>query len=143
MAVNISLCKVNTEEKTMPLTLNAIGQVSLTVDDVDVAEKFYVDTLGLRKLFRFGTLLFLDCAGLRLLVEPSQPFTPKSSVLYFRVADISLASRTLRDRGVTFVDEPHLIAPMEDHDLWMTFFKDPAGNLHGLMQEAPKGYSPS
>jgi hypothetical protein len=29
---------------------------------------------------------------------------------------------------------------MEDHDLWMVFFKDPAGNLHALMQEAPKGW---
>jgi methylmalonyl-CoA/ethylmalonyl-CoA epimerase len=31
---------------------------------------------------------------------------------------------------------------MEDHDLWMTFFKDPAGNTLALMQEAPKGYKP-
>jgi len=29
---------------------------------------------------------------------------------------------------------------MPDHDLWMTFFKDPAGNLLALMLEAPKGY---
>jgi hypothetical protein len=35
-----------------------------------------------------------------------------------------------------------LIAPMEDHDLWMTFFKDPCGNTMALMQEAPKGYRP-
>jgi hypothetical protein len=46
--------------------------------------------------------------------------------------------RELEAKGVSFIDKPHLIAPMEDHDLWMTFFKDPAGTL-ALMQEAPKG----
>jgi methylmalonyl-CoA/ethylmalonyl-CoA epimerase len=31
---------------------------------------------------------------------------------------------------------------MEDHDLWMAFFRDPDGHLMALMQEAPKGYQP-
>ena len=31
---------------------------------------------------------------------------------------------------------------MEDHDLWMAFFKDPAGNTSALMNEVPKGYTP-
>jgi methylmalonyl-CoA/ethylmalonyl-CoA epimerase len=31
---------------------------------------------------------------------------------------------------------------MDDHDLWMAFFKDPDGHTLALMQEAPKGYSP-
>jgi methylmalonyl-CoA/ethylmalonyl-CoA epimerase len=128
----------------MPFGLNAVGQVSLTVDDIEAAEKFYVTALNLKKLFRFGNLLFVDCAGLRVLIEPSneKPFTPKSSTLYFRVPDLTVAVRELRRNGVEFLDHPHLIAPMEDHDLWMTFFKDPAGNIHGLMQEAPKGYKP-
>src|SRR5688572_3144804 len=121
----------------MPFGLNVVGQVSLTVDDIEAAEKFYVEGLKLRKLYRFGNLLFLDCAGLRLFIEASneKPFVPKSSVLYFRVPDLTIAVGQLRHNGVDFVDQPHLIAPMEDHDLWMTFFKDPAGNLHGLMQE--------
>jgi methylmalonyl-CoA/ethylmalonyl-CoA epimerase len=129
----------------MSIALHAIGQVSLTVDDTDVAERFYADTLGLRKLFRFGDLAFFDCGGVRLFVEKSarQPFQPASSVLYFRTPDIALTFRHLAGRGVVFVDQPHLIAPMEDHDLWMTFFKDPAGNLLALMQEAPKGYQPN
>ncbi len=125
--------------------LNQIGQISLTVDDVDAAESFYSETLGLRKLFRFGTLLFYDCAGVRVMIDKSrtEPFVPSSSVLYFRVPDISIAVRTLKAKGVSFVDTPHLVAPLEDHDLWMTFFKDPAGNLHALMNEAPKGPQPA
>jgi methylmalonyl-CoA/ethylmalonyl-CoA epimerase len=122
--------------------LNQIGQIAVTVNDADAAERFYSETLGLRKLFRFGNLIFFDCAGVRLLVEKSdqEPFKPSSSVLYFRTPDIVVAVRDLKSKGVSFVDTPHLIAPMPDHDLWMTFFKDPAGNLLALMLEAPKGY---
>jgi methylmalonyl-CoA/ethylmalonyl-CoA epimerase len=32
---------------------------------------------------------------------------------------------------------------MPDHDLWMTFFKDPDGHMLALMMEAPKGYAPA
>jgi methylmalonyl-CoA/ethylmalonyl-CoA epimerase len=125
------------------IALNQIGQIAITVDDVDAAERFYSEALGLRKLFRFGDLVFFDC-GVRLMVEKDsqQPFTPKSSPLYFKTPDITVAVQALKSRGVEFVDTPHLIAPMADHDLWMTFFKDPAGNLLALMHEAPKGYKP-
>ena len=128
----------------MTISLNQLGQVSLSVDDVDAAERFYSECLGLRKLYRFGDLVFFDCAGVRLLIEKSteRPL-PKSSVLYFRTPDITVTRKALEQRGATFVDTPHCIAPMADHDLWMTFFKDPAGNLLGLMQEAPKGYRPA
>lgn len=128
----------------MAIALNQLGQLSLSVRDVDQAEHFYGEKLGLRKLFRFGNLLFFDLAGVRLLIE--QPENPEgvagNSVLYFRVADIALVCRELKARGVIFSGEPHLIAPMEDHDLWMAFFADPEGNILALMQEAPKGYAP-
>ena len=126
----------------MPITLNQIGQIGLPVDDVDKAEQFYAQTIGLRKLYRYGNLLFFDCAGVRLLLEKTEarPFTPSGSVIYFRTPDISVTMKELLARGVEFSDQPHLIAAMEDHDLWMVFFKDPAGNTLALMQEAPKGY---
>lgn len=128
----------------MAISLNQIGQIALIVDDIDKAEQFYEQTLGLRKLYRYGDLAFFDCASVRLLVEKSnvQPI-PGNSVVYFRTADIGLTTKALQSRGVNFVDTPHLIAPMEDHDLWMVFFKDPSGNLLALMQEAPKGYTPA
>jgi len=44
--------------------------------------------------------------------------------------------------GATFSSDPHLIARMDDHDLWMAFFSDPDGHTLALMQEAPKGWSP-
>jgi methylmalonyl-CoA/ethylmalonyl-CoA epimerase len=128
----------------MLLDIHHIGQIALPVTDVDRAEAFYRTALGLRHLYRFGDLTFFDCAGVRLMLEKTDDpaSAPRSSVIYFRCADIALAVRELRARGVTFDDTPHLIARMDDHDLWMSFFRDPDGHTLALMQEAPKSYQP-
>lgn len=126
------------------MQLNQIGQIARTVSDVDAAEKFYGELLGLRKLYRYGDLVFYDCAGVRLMLskpENGEPVQPGGAI-YFKVADLFHAVAELKSRGAAFVDTPHLIAPMPDHDLWMTFVKDPDGSLVGLMMEAPKGFAP-
>lgn len=128
----------------MAFSLGPVGQIALNVADADRAEAFYGDVLGLKRLFRFGGLVFFDCAGLRLLLDEQPADAPKlGGPVYFRVADIALARRELEGRGVVFVDQIHLIAPMEDHDLWMTFFRDPDEHMLALMMEAPKGWTPS
>jgi methylmalonyl-CoA/ethylmalonyl-CoA epimerase len=117
--------------------LDQIGQIAVTVDDIARAVAFYRDTLGMRFLFQFGKLAFFDCSGVRLLVEvPEDPaFRRHSSVVYYKVADIQAAFETLSSRGVAFIDEPHIIARMPDHVLWMTFFRDPDENVLALMSE--------
>jgi methylmalonyl-CoA/ethylmalonyl-CoA epimerase len=125
--------------------LNRIGQIALAVRDVDRAETFYRDVLGLRHLYRYGDLTFFDCAGVRLLLEKARdPDTAQyGAPIYFICHDVALAVTELERRGVVFDGPPHLIAPMDDHDLWMAFFTDPDGHILALMQEAPKGYAPS
>jgi methylmalonyl-CoA/ethylmalonyl-CoA epimerase len=128
----------------MFLNLNHIGQIALPVLDTDRAEAFYENVIGLRKLYRFGDLSFFDCAGVRLLLDKATnpgEFQPQGCI-YFRCADIALTVAELERRGVTFTHPPHRIAPMDDHDLWMAFFKDPDGHTLAVMQEAPKGYQP-
>ncbi len=56
----------------MALNLNHIGQIALPVIDVDRAEAFYENVIGLRKLYRFGDLSFFDCAGVRLLLDKTK-----------------------------------------------------------------------
>ena len=129
----------------MLLNLSQIGQIALPVIDVDRSEAFYGDVIGLRKLYRFGNLSFFDCAGVRLLLDKAKDptsFAPQG-VIYFRCADIALTVAELERRVIAFVYRPQLIAKMDDHDLWMAFFKDPDGHLLAVMQEAPKGYAPS
>jgi methylmalonyl-CoA/ethylmalonyl-CoA epimerase len=41
----------------------------------------------------------------------------------------------LKDKGARFDDDPHLIAKMPDHELWMAFFKDPDRHQLALMEE--------
>ena len=120
---------------TTPVT--SIGQISIRVHDIDRAVAFYRDALGLDFLFDAGPLAFLTCGDVRLMLTTpeSDEFDHPSSTLYFSVDDIEAARAQLVERGVPFDDEPHLIARMSDHELWMTFFRDPDRNLHGLMSE--------
>jgi catechol 2,3-dioxygenase-like lactoylglutathione lyase family enzyme len=119
--------------------LSQIGQIAVTVRDLDRAIAFYRDALGMPFLFRVPDLAFFDCDGVRLMLSaPEGPeFDHPSSVLYFRVADLDAAYTTLIERGVDFDDQPHLIATMPDHDLWMAFFRDSEGNILALMSEVP------
>src|SRR3984957_16116321 len=113
-----------------------IGQIPINAPDVERAATFYQDALGLKLLFKAGPgLAFFDCGGLRLmLTRPEKPeFDHPSSILYFFVPDLQAAPPGMKEKGVKFEDEPHLIAKMPDHDLWMTFFRDSEGNLLGLM----------
>jgi len=118
--------------------LSQIGQIAISVQDVDKAVAFYRDVLGLKLLFQAPPgLAFFDCGGVRLmLARPEKPeFDHPASTLYFKVADIQQATATLESRGVRFEEAPHLIAKMPDHELWMAFFRDGERNLLGLMSE--------
>ena len=124
--------------------MNQIGQIAIPVSNTDRSEDFYEQALGLRKLYRYGDLSFFDCAGVRLMLSPpeqGQPVTPGQGAIYFRVPDLTLAVHGLKAKGIEMVSEPHLLAPMPDHDLWMAFLRDPDGHLIGLMMEAPRGYA--
>ncbi|MGE5200787.1 MAG: VOC family protein [Acidobacteriota bacterium] len=57
-------------------------------------------------------------------------------------ADIARAVRELTARGLVFDSKPHLIAKVDDRDLWMAFFRDRDGHASAPMQEAPKEYVP-
>ena len=120
--------------------LGRIGQIALTVHDMDRSVAFWRDTVGLKFLFQAPNVAFFDCAGVRLmLAKPEQPqLDHPSSIVYFMVPDIITATDRLRTGAVRMEGEPHLIARMPDHDLWMVHFYDSEGNLHALMSEVKK-----
>jgi catechol 2,3-dioxygenase-like lactoylglutathione lyase family enzyme len=122
-----------------PIEISRLGQIAINVHDLERATAFYRDILGLPLLFTTGSLAFFDCGGVRLmLTHPEKPeFDHPGSILYFAVPDIVSAHRQMLSSGVRFEDEPHLIAKMPTHDLWMTFFRDPEQNLLALMCEVP------
>ena len=118
------------------MKLGKLGQFTLPIADADRSEAFYSETLGLNKLFRFDNLVFFDCAGVRLMLEGNQSQIITSDIChYFSVSDIDSCVEVLESRGVAFTQQPHLIAEMPDHHLWMAFFKDPDGHTLALMEE--------
>ena len=119
------------------VALSQIGQIAVTVRDLDRAVAFYQSTLGMKLLFRVPNLAFFDCNGVRLMLTiPEKPeFDHPASVIYYKVADLPAAHEALLAREVPFDSPPHLVAKMPDHDLWMAFLRDSEGNLLGLMSE--------
>jgi len=121
--------------------ITRIGQIAVNAKDVERAAAFYEEKLGLKLLFKAPPgLAFFDCGGVRLMLSGAEKpeLDHPSSVLYFAVPDINAAYGRLKDSGAHFEDEPHLIARMPAHDLWMTFFHDSEGNLLALMSEVAR-----
>lgn len=119
-----------------PLALGSIRQIAITVADLDRAVRFYRDTLGLPFLFQAQNMAFFDCSGIRLMLGlPEANAGTFRSILYHKVDDIAAAAQALRARGVVFERDPHLVAHLPDHDLWMAFFHDPDRNVVGLISE--------
>jgi len=122
--------------QTIEVHLDNIGQIALTVRDLAESLDFYQDVLGMKLLFNVGQMAFFECGAIRLMIGLAEaPVTPEGTILYFKVSDILGTSAILKAKGVLFVQEPHLVAKMPDHDLWMAFIKDPSGNTFALMSE--------
>ncbi len=121
----------------MASPIQDVGQISIRTHDLPRAVAFYRDQLGLEYLFEAEHMAFFVAGDVRLMIAvPENPEVDHpSSIVYFRVPDIDAAHAELSGRGVPFDDEPHLIAQLPDHDLWMASFRDPDRNLLGIMSE--------
>ena len=110
------------------------------VDDLEAAQKFYGETLGIRTSEQYG-LMTLHLAGDRdTLVYPKPDHTPANyTILNFPVDDIDAAVDGLAARGVRFErydnldqDEKGVFRGGGPYIAW---FKDPAGNVLSVLQE--------
>jgi catechol 2,3-dioxygenase-like lactoylglutathione lyase family enzyme len=113
------------------------------VDDLQKAQAFYGDTLGLKNtvLDEENGLMMLHLAGGRdTLVYQRPGFTPATyTILNFEVDDIDKAVDELSGRGVRFErydsieqDEKGIARNGGPNIAW---FKDPAGNILSVLQE--------
>jgi methylmalonyl-CoA/ethylmalonyl-CoA epimerase len=119
--------------------LQEVAQIAFTVQNLAVAKTFYQDVLELKFLFETGSMAFFQCGSVRLMIgEAGKPSVSEGTIVYFRVTDLEVTANLLKSRGISFVQQPHLVARMKSHDLWMAFLKDPAGNTLGLMSEVAR-----
>jgi methylmalonyl-CoA/ethylmalonyl-CoA epimerase len=138
MLTNITAEVKNMNATATGIGITRLGQIAINAKDVERAAAFYQDVLGLKLLFKAPPgLAFFDCGGVRLMLNRAEKreLDHPSSILYFTVPDIQAAFGKLKENGVRFEDEPHLVARMPAHDLWMTVFHDSEGNLLALMSE--------
>jgi DNA-binding CsgD family transcriptional regulator/catechol 2,3-dioxygenase-like lactoylglutathione lyase family enzyme len=111
-----------------------VGQISRSVADIDAAERWYRDVLGLDHLYTFGDLAFFDCGGTRLMLSQAEDKAGNESIIYLRVPDINAAYDRLMTDGVEFINSPHMIHKHDDGaEEWMAFFNDPEGRPLAIM----------
>ena|SRR5215210_4136933 len=112
-----------------------------SVGDLEEAQRFYGDTLGIDTSVEHGLLTLHLAGGERpTLVYPKPDHTPADyTVLNFPVDDIEQAVDELTSRGVQFEryegmeqDERGIMRAVGPYIAW---FKDPAGNVLSVLQE--------
>jgi predicted enzyme related to lactoylglutathione lyase len=112
------------------------------VDDLEAAEKFYGETLGLKtSRMEEMPLLTLQLAGDRdTIVYEKDDFVPATyTILNFPVSDVDAAVDGLVERGVEMErydgfdqDDKGIARGMGPDIAW---FKDPAGNVLAVLSE--------
>ncbi|MEH7237985.1 VOC family protein [Bacillus sp. JJ1562] len=119
--------------------IQKINQIGVPVKDVNRAVTFYMG-LGLPLLFSTDSMAFFDCNGTRVLLSlpEKEEYSQASSVIYFQVENINETYEKFSDDGISFIDEPHIVAKTERTETWMTFFKDTEGNTHAFISEVEK-----
>ncbi|MGH7410626.1 MAG: VOC family protein [Candidatus Methylomirabilis sp.] len=121
------------------LRLERMGHLSLRVSDLDASEKFYVEVLGMKPVWRNeGEIAFLECGNddLALIQIPKEEVgafrqrAQGSQSLHhfgFRLRareEVDRVAREVRDRGLVIDD-----GPRDHRDGSRSFyFQDPDGN---------------
>jgi methylmalonyl-CoA/ethylmalonyl-CoA epimerase len=114
-----------------------VGQIGISVINLDEAIRYYRDILGMRYLFTTTGMAFFDLGNLRLMLGQASVSQPRqaASLIYYKVDDIDAAFAELRGKGVHFVESPAVVYRADGKELWLAFFNDMDGNVLALMSE--------
>jgi catechol 2,3-dioxygenase-like lactoylglutathione lyase family enzyme len=114
---------------------------SFSSNDIPATKAFYSDTLGFDVEEQFDGLLLKFGGGGQAMVYPKDNHEPATfTVLHIIVDDVERAVDDLAAKGVTFeqytedsfkTDEKGI---SRDMDAAIAWFKDPAGNIIGIIQ---------
>jgi catechol 2,3-dioxygenase-like lactoylglutathione lyase family enzyme len=111
--------------------------------DIQAAKRFYSETLGLDVAESHGLLTLRLAGGNNVLIYPKPNHVPATfTVLNFPVTDVDLVVDELTKRGVRFeiYDLPDLKTDKKGitrgNGPTIAWFKDPAGNILSVIEEA-------
>ena len=114
-------------------------------NDIAKAQEFYATTLGLEVTEANGLLTLHLAGGATVIIYPKDNHEPATfTVLNFPVADIEAAVADLAKAGVRFEryegfdqDERGIVRPPRpEYGPPIAWFKDPAGNILSVLQQA-------
>ena len=110
------------------------------VKDIKTAEKFYTETLGLKKVDENPGGVSYQCGSTKLFVYPTpKAGTAESTVATWEVDDIAKVAKDLAAKGLKFENYDYPGATHEgDVHVWegmkAAWFTDPDGNILGLSE---------
>lgn len=114
-----------------------------SVNDLQKAQEFYSQALGLDVSESYGLLRLHIAGGTTILIYPKENHTPATfTILNFPVDNIEQAVDELTRRGVQFesYNEGDLVT--DDKGIFrgggpkIAWFKDPAGNILSVLEES-------
>ncbi len=115
--------------------LGPLAQIARHVSDLEATKAWYADVLGLELLYAFPGMAFFRLGDVRLYLQQARKAAGES-ILYFRVGDIHAAHASLEERGVVFLNAPHMIHRHADGtEEWMAEFRDNEGQALALMAQ--------
>lgn len=128
--------------------INALAAFSgISVDNIEKAKEFYVDTLKLTLTDdTMGLQLKLPGGGQLFIYEKPGHEPASFTVLNFVVANIDETVDHLhKDHGIAFEHYPDMPAPQDDRGILrgkevnqgpnIAWFKDPAGNILSVIED--------
>lgn len=113
-----------------------------STNDINIARKYYEDTLGLKVSVNKMGLLELELTNCSVVLYPKQDHKPANfTVLNFFVQDIQKEVDLLTKKGVQFEKYGGEIKT-DSHGIYrgemgpaIAWFKDPSGNILSLIEE--------
>jgi catechol 2,3-dioxygenase-like lactoylglutathione lyase family enzyme len=109
--------------------------VTIYVSDVDAANKFYTETLGMKQIAKYGKeWAEVESYGVTIGLHPSREYSPKPGSgsalsIGFEVDDLDRSVTELKSKGVRFSRNIN-----EDGTVRLAHFSDPDGNPLYLSQ---------
>jgi catechol 2,3-dioxygenase-like lactoylglutathione lyase family enzyme len=112
-----------------------------SVDDVDRAQRFYGDTLGLETSVENGIMTIHLAGGGQVIAYPKDDHEPATfTILNFPVDDIEAAVDALSERGISFERYEQVASDFDERGIFrgggppIAWFKDPAGNVLSVIK---------
>jgi catechol 2,3-dioxygenase-like lactoylglutathione lyase family enzyme len=121
----------------MDSSITSVGQIHISVSDLDRSVAWYRDVLGLDFLFSVPgqPMAFLQCGETRIyLGVPEVEHFRSRPILYFAVDAIDEAVSAIEARGGVFSAQPHVVHRDQASEMWLASLADP-DNLPVLIME--------